>query len=166
MEPPSPYSIPILNSSGKRIRVRELRHAIRHTLAAHALDTGTVSVLLTDNESIRSLNRDFRGIDEATDVLTFPASDVPGAPSGKARMIGDIAISTDYAADQARLRGVALEDEIAYLGVHGALHLAGFDDETEPDRRIMQAEMARIGAELGLAPVAEWSSILHEVAHR
>ncbi|MFX8316485.1 rRNA maturation RNase YbeY, partial [Acinetobacter baumannii] len=75
------------------------------------------------------MNSEFRGIDQPTDVLTFPADQsVVGAP------LGDIAIGVGYATRQARARGVSLTQELCYLAIHGALHLAGFDDETEQDR--------------------------------
>jgi rRNA maturation RNase YbeY len=111
-------------------------------------------VLLTHDEDIRRLNREFRHLDEPTDVLTFP--------SGEEDPLGDIAIALPYASRQAEKRGVPLEQELAYLAIHGALHLAGFDDETEPERARMVREMNRIATELGLPPDEEWGSLLHE----
>ena len=111
-----------------------------------------------DDTEIQRLNRELRGLDEATDVLTFPAPEFPGAP------LGEIAISVEYAAQQAAVRNISLEDELAYLGIHGALHLLGFDDEEEEPRRRMHAEMHRLGLELGLPEQPEWNSVLHEVA--
>lgn len=163
MEPPSPYSIPIHNEAGVRVRIRDLRRAIRATLSRHGMLPGTVSVLLTGNEQIQALNRDFRNLDEATDVLTFPASEGPEPPSSRHRMIGDIAISIDYAKAQAAARGVDLNEEVAYLGIHGALHLCGFDDETDTERRHMQIAMAEMGEHLGLKPDPAWTSVLHAV---
>ena len=114
-----------------------------------------MAVLLTGDEQIRSLNNRFRGIDESTDVLSFPAGDFPQAP------LGDIAISIPYAERQARLRKVSLEQEVAFLGIHGALHLLGFEDETEPDREAMVREMNVVAESAALKPDHEWHSLLH-----
>ena len=114
-----------------------------------------VSVLVCEESEIRELNRRFRKVDEATDVLTFPAGSFPGAP------LGDIAIALPYAERQARARGVSLSQELGFLAIHGALHLVGYDDETESDRATMLAEMNRVAMAAGFAPDLEWSSILH-----
>jgi probable rRNA maturation factor len=161
MEPPSPYSIPILNESPMPVKQSLLRRAIRATLSHHGMAAGTVSVLITTNTRIQELNREFRSIDHPTDVLTFPATPTPARSSRMRRMIGDIAISAEYAAAQAAVRGVSLDDEAAYLGIHGALHLCGFDDETEADQKRMQAAMAEIGQIVGLVPEEAWVSLLH-----
>lgn len=157
MEPPSSPRVSVSNQSPVKGLSTPVRHAVATTLQAYGLE-GEVSVLLTDDSGIRELNRRFRGIDEPTDVLTFPApEDVPG-------LIGDLAISIPFASRQADERGISLRDEVSYLAIHGALHLAGFDDEEEADRAAMQREMARCGKALGLAPQPEWTSLLHGAA--
>lgn len=158
MEPPSRYRIHITNTSGKRAVLKPLREAVQVTLRAHQAPCGELSILLCDNAYIQELNSGYRGINEPTDVLTFPPTDIPGA----SHFLGDIAISRDYAQDQARRRGVGLSVELAYLGIHGALHLMGFDDENERDRAAMMAEMHRMGVLAGLPEEKEWSSVLHE----
>jgi len=163
MEPPSPYVISILNESQSRVRSSAIRRAISATLGRHGLAPGAVDVLITNNAGIQALNRQFRELDEPTDVLTFPATESPSDTSGKARMIGDIAISFEYAKSQAAERRVSLEDELSYLAVHGALHLCGFDDVEETDRRRMQIAMAEMGNFLGLKPDPAWTSVLHAV---
>jgi len=101
---------------------------------------GEVSVLLTSAKEIRELNRCFRGIDRATDVLSFPAAD-PG-------MAGDIAISIDAAREQARAHRYSVADEMKILMLHGMLHLAGMDHER--DRGEMRREEERLRRKLGL----------------
>jgi rRNA maturation RNase YbeY len=155
MEPPSPSAVRILNGSSRRPRLGALRSALCHVLGDRV---SKVEVALVDDTEIRRLNRELRGLDEATDVLTFPAPEFPGAP------LGEIAISVEYAARQAAARNISLEDELAYLGMHGALHLLGFEDEDDEPRRRMHAEMHRLGVELGLPEQPEWHSVLHEVA--
>lgn len=115
-------------------------------------------MLLTSDEEVQDLNRRFRKIDEPTDVLTFPAGQMPGQENG----LGDIAIAVPYASRQATVRGISLGEELRYLAIHGALHLLGWDDETESDRAKMFAEMDRIGRLAGLPPEPEWCSLLHQ----
>jgi rRNA maturation RNase YbeY len=136
----------------------KLRSVLRTALAAHGILRGSVSVLITDDASLRDLNHRFRGLDESTDVLTFPAGDMPGPA---VRPLGDIVISSETALRQAGMRGISREEEILVLALHGALHLAGFDDEKPDDRALMQAEMHRLADRLGLPGDAEWTSLAY-----
>ena len=86
---------------------------------------GTASILLTGDREMRSLNRRFRGKDKATDVLSFPA---PEFVNGFA---GDIAISLDVASRNAKELGHSLNEEVRILVLHGLLHLAGYDHESD-----------------------------------
>lgn len=101
---------------------------------------GQVEVLLADDPTLKRLNRDFRGKNKATDVLSFPApSEDEG---GAADYAGDIAISLDTAASAAARYGHTLRDEVRILLLHGLLHLNGMDHETD------SGEMAAREAEL------------------
>ena len=91
---------------------------------------GAVSVLLTTDAAIRKLNRDFRNKNKATDVLSFPADPLPGLRSTD-QPAGDLAISIDTARTQAAGQGHPLSTEIKVLILHGLLHLAGYDHETD-----------------------------------
>ncbi len=108
-----------------------------------------VSVVVTDTRRVRRLNRRFRGLDEATDVLSFN-TDFPGlvGPDGAAEL-GEIVIALPVAARGARERGVELADELALLTVHGVLHLLGHDHETPSDdaemRELERAALLRVG---------------------
>ncbi len=126
-------------------------------MALHGHEGAEVDVLLTTDERVAQLNREFRGVRGPTDVLTFPSDGFPGAP------LGDIAIAIPYAQRQALARGVDLAQELAFLAIHGALHLLGYDDETEPERAAMVDEMNRCAERAGLEPDREWASLLHEV---
>jgi probable rRNA maturation factor len=109
------------------------RFVVRARRAAHL--RGTVNVLVTGSAELRSLNRRFRGVDEPTDVLSFPS---PIEERGEAkRFAGDVAISADIARENARRLGHSMADEVKILVLHGILHLAGFDHEHD------QGEMAR-----------------------
>jgi len=95
----------------------------------------TVNVLVTGNSEIRGLNRAFRGLDKATDVLSFPSFVV--SVSRARPTAGDVAISLDIARENAARLGHSLADEVKILVLHGILHLAGFDHEND------NGEMAR-----------------------
>jgi probable rRNA maturation factor len=104
---------------------------------------GWVDVLLADDRTLRRLNRDFRGKDKATDVLSFPA-----AAGVRAELAGDLAISLETAARQAKEHGHSLRDEVRVLLLHGLLHLSGMDHEV--DRGEMAAKEAELRTRLRL----------------
>ena len=110
---------------------RTLARFLREAQASVRL-RGQVSVLLTTDRKIRQLNRQFRGMDKTTDVLSFPA---PETVAGE--VAGDLAISVPTARRQAREHGHTLAAEIKVLILHGMLHLAGYDHERD------EGEMAR-----------------------
>jgi rRNA maturation RNase YbeY len=155
MEPPSRHYVTVLNESAFEVRTGPIAEAVATVLRQHGKPTEVVCVLLTDDDRIHALNRQYRAVDDATDVLTFPADDFPGAP------LGDIAISVPYAERQALVRGVSLDQELGFLAIHGGLHLLGYDDETEPERAEMVDLMNQAAREAGLEPDEEWASLLH-----
>ena len=113
-----------------------------------------LSVTFTDNGKIRILNRDYRGIDRPTDVLSFPMysfsdGDVPDGDEHV--MLGDIVISVEKAREQAAEYGHSLRREIAFLAVHSVLHLLGYDHDTsEEDEKEMFALQEKIMNALGI----------------
>ena len=153
MEPPSLPRIEIVERTIIRSDHDLLRLGIAATLADEGYRPEEVNLLLTDETEVRNLNRRFRDLNEPTDVLTFPADEEAN---------GDIAIAVDYAARQAEKRGVPLDTELAYLAIHGALHLCGLDDETEDEADEMRRRMSRIAVRIGLPPDDSWGSLLHE----
>lgn len=104
---------------------------------------GEVDVLLANDRTLRRLNREFRGKDKATDVLSFPAAEKFAAAHA-----GDLAISLETAARQAQEHGHSLRDEVRVLLLHGLLHLSGMDHET--DRGAMAAREAELRKMLSL----------------
>jgi len=132
----------------------------RAALAAEGMpDHAEVAVTLVDDEEIRVLNRDYRGKDAPTDVLSFPlwepeeVADIRAHPERypeRPLLVGDVVISVETAARQAEEYGHGLERELAYLCVHGMLHLLGYDHEDEAARAAMRAREEAILTELGL----------------
>lgn len=92
---------------------------------AEHLSDAEIELILTDNGEIAEINREFRGIDKATDVLSFPNDPFPGAP------MGSIVISVDKVESVANELGHSENDELALLFIHGMLHLMGFDHEID-----------------------------------
>lgn len=157
MEPPSPYTISILSDSKGSLPAARLAEIAQIALADQRMPAGELSLRLTTDTGIRALNHQFRKVDAATDVLTFPAAESP--LQGPERPLGDIAISLDAAHRQAEFRGIPIEDELGHLLIHGILHLAGYGDETDEERVPMLRQMARIGTLCGLAPVTDWHTL-------
>lgn len=129
-----------------------LKNAARLTLRARAVSHSDLSIVLTDDEEICALNRDFRGVDAPTDVLAFPADETD--PQTNRRYLGDIVISWPRAREQAVARGHSPEAEAQLLVVHGVLHLLGFDHEEPEAKARMWALQEEILARLGLAGLA------------
>ena len=117
------------------------------TVAANALahpPTGIVSVLLTDDTEMQALNRQWRGKDKPTDVLSFPAGeDTPG-------FLGDIAVGYGVCARDAAALGRTLEAHLSHMLVHGILHLCGMDHQNDADAAEMEGIEVKALARLGL----------------
>lgn len=92
---------------------------------ATALSAGDMEFILTDDAAIRELNREHRGIDKATDVLSFPYEPMPMSP------VGSIVVSYEHAKEVAQALGHSVDEEITLLFVHGLLHLLGYDHECD-----------------------------------
>ena len=110
---------------------------------------GEVSVLFATDAELRALNRDWRGKDAPTNVLSFPAAPVPGLPAG-AQPLGDIALAWETVAREAGLRAVPPLDHAAHLIVHGLLHLVGYEHRDGASARAMEALERRAMSAMGL----------------
>jgi probable rRNA maturation factor len=100
-----------------------------------------VTVALVDDARLQSLHREFMGIDTPTDVMTFPVDESPGEIQG-----GELVISVDHAVTQASAWGLSPDEEIAFLVVHGLLHLCGWrDDADEQRQRMLDRQRELIG---------------------
>ncbi len=120
-----------------------------------------VSVSLVDNEEIRILNRDYRGLDRATDVLSFAldendrAGDIPFVNGSGLHLLGDIVISLEKAREQAAEYGHSLERELGFLTVHGFLHLMGYDHQEPEETAEMRAMEEKILSAANLTRVGK-----------
>jgi probable rRNA maturation factor len=127
---------------GLQARLKQAAEAARRA----AKLKGGFSILLADDRTLRGLNRDFRGIDKATNVLSFPAA--PVVPGGHA---GDIAIAYGVTRREAKAAGKSFADHAMHLAVHGVLHLAGHDHIRPKDAKAMEALEVKILARFGIA---------------
>lgn len=116
-------------------------------------ETGELSLLFTENETIAGLNAAWRGKQGPTNVLSFPA---PGSVGGNAPVLGDIVLGFETVAKEAADMHLTLADHITHLIVHGLLHLLGYDHEDDAEAEAMEATEIRILTGLGIAnPYAE-----------
>jgi probable rRNA maturation factor len=121
--------------------------------AASRIDEqGEVSVSFVSDEEIHALNREYRGVDRPTDVLSFALDEGEAFPVGDAeeRMLGDIVISVPRAVEQANEYGHSTIREIAFLLVHGFLHLCGYDHDDSESERVMFGLQEEILDTLGI----------------
>lgn len=130
------------------------RHAYRRA-SPRPGQAAAVTVALLGDADVRALNRQFRGQDKPTNVLSFPALALSGAGPAQATdappALGDLALAYETIAAEARAEDIAVIDHVRHLVVHGTLHLLGFDHETDADADRMEALETSILAELGVA---------------
>lgn len=126
-----------------RTTIRRALDAAAKTVDAQAHE---VAVVLTDDAAIHLLNRQWRGFDKATNVLSFPA-----AMKGHREHLGDIVIAYETMAREAQTEEKTFNDHLAHMVVHGYLHLVGFDHETAREAKLMEQRERDILAALGIA---------------
>ena len=126
---------------------QSVRAAISAAASRLAKPTGELAVVLTDDETIRALNRDWRGMDKPTNVLSFPAT----APGGEAPpMLGDIVIAYETLERECTDQGKMFIHHLSHLAVHGFLHLMGYDHERDSEAEAMEALEGEILARLDM----------------
>ena len=125
-----------------------LKRAALQTLQHLSAANGVITVVLTDREAIRDLNRTFAGEDHATDVLSFSDGSID-LETGQ-QYFGDVIIAVDIAQQQAEQAGHPLKSELVLLTVHGVLHLLGYDHASEGEKQKMWSQQHEIIASLGI----------------
>ena len=115
-----------------------------------------ISVRLSDDEEVQRLNRDYRGKDKPTNILSFPMLEPDAVASTLARdemdlLLGDMALAFETTDREAAEKGIPISDHVAHLLVHGTLHLLGHDHQDDPTADAMEALETRILAGLGIA---------------
>jgi probable rRNA maturation factor len=155
--PPDPLSIDVVVQSPLWAGVPDAAAILRRALCAAAEMLSTrpaeLAIVLSDDSAVRALNRDWRGVDRPTNVLSFPVLGRPPgadpAPTAPPILLGDIVIAFETTMQEARNESKRFEDHLAHLAVHGFLHLLGQDHDNDSDAEAMEglerAILARIG---------------------
>ena len=128
---------------GSKLDTSLLEKRARRVLRAVGHARAELSLSLIDDQQMRDINQRHRGIDRATDVLSFSLLEGQGSEH-RGDLLGDVVIGIETAARQAAARHRALDDEVARLLVHGVLHLIGHDHEDDGEARSMRAEERRV----------------------
>ena len=122
--------------------------------AAAALPKGEQSKIITllfaDDETMQDLNKEWRGLDKPTNVLSFPAPKDQPVPPGELPLLGDIVLGFGICAREAEAAGKTLGNHTCHLIVHGVLHLLGYDHEIDKDAEVMEAAEIKILSTLGI----------------
>ena len=132
-----------------------VQQILEHAAKEEGLSDSEVSVTFVTNEMIRDINREYRGKDQPTDVISFAMEELGEGEmaiigSTEPRMLGDIIISLDRTKEQAADYGHSFERELGFLAVHGFLHLLGYDHMTEKDEKKMFSRQEEILVSLGI----------------
>jgi len=140
-------AIDVLVDSGRWKDAEKFELIVRRAVIGAAAMTSTkgaeLAIVLTDDLAIRALNRDWRGIDKATNVLSFPSKNAPGH-------LGDIVLAFETIAGEARSQRKPLAHHLAHLAVHGFLHLVGYDHERSKDAIAMEQAEREILRQLAI----------------
>jgi probable rRNA maturation factor len=130
-----------------------LKMAAVAVLCNEHVPSAMITILLTDDDSLRALNRRFRSEDKPTDVLSFSFGDELSSPGSDLPYLGDIAISVPFAHRQAEARGHSTKAELQLLTIHGILHLLGYDHGTEAEKGEMWRVQRNVLDQLDLTHV-------------
>lgn len=173
MKPPpgstaSPVAVALSVEAGDWPPASRLRALVGRALAAAVAlarpplaDGAEVSVVFTDDARIRMLNRRYRKKDKPTNVLSFPAARLDAEAFGP--LVGDLVLAAETVAREAAAAGIAPDDHIAHLVVHGFLHLVGHDHEEEDEAVVMENLETAILARLGIADPYAGTALAGEV---
>ena len=150
MSPRLTLAVPVRNHAGRRgVPVaRSFERWVRAALAGRRSGRVEVGIALFDENDARRLNREYRGKDYATNVLSFPYAAVRGERSA---LLGELPLCPAVVAREARAQGKHVRDHFAHLTVHGVPHLIGYDHESARDAEHMEAIERRVLAGLGIA---------------
>lgn len=127
----------IFNDAKEKIDENIIKEVLDKAFSYEKIDNVYFSIIITDNNKIRKINREYRNIDKETDVISFALEDDKVFPEIDIRVLGDIYISLDKVKEQSKLYGHSEKRELAFLTVHGLLHLLGYDHMDKHDEEIM-----------------------------
>jgi probable rRNA maturation factor len=146
------FAIEVQNEHNFDVDIARLQTSSATVLAQHDVDAdSTLTIVITTDEAVQTLNKQYRKIDAPTDVLSFPADPLPEELADEEEpYLGDLVIAYPYASAQAQREQHALGDSLSLLVVHGTLHLLGYDHDTPENRAEMWAAQAKALQTLGI----------------
>ncbi len=127
----------IFNETDEKLDLEEEKKILNYALEFEKVENAEFNVIFVDSETIKNINREYRGIDRVTDVISFALEDNEEMKFEFGRLLGDIYICTDKMKEQAKEYGHSLLREQGFLSVHGLLHLLGYDHMTKEEEKIM-----------------------------
>ena len=134
----------VFNETNEQVDLQEEKKIIEYALKYKKLENVVFNVIFVDNQTIRQINKEYRGIDKETDVISFALEDNEEITFEFGRLLGDIYISVPKMQSQAKEYGHSETREMAFLTIHGLLHLLGYDHMTKEDEEIMFKEQEMI----------------------
>ena len=141
----------IFNETNETIdELKDVEMVLKKAIEIEKLGVVNFNVIIVDNSFIHKINKEYRGIDRPTDVISFALEDEHDIEYDDFRLLGDIYISIDKAREQAKEYGHSLKREICFLSVHGLLHLLGYDHMEKEDEKVMFARQEMILNEAGI----------------
>ncbi len=141
----------IINETGKKVEeIDKINDLLNFIVNKEQLDKCLFNIILVDNDYIHKLNKEYRGIDRETDVISFALEDNEDGINLDFRILGDIYISLDKALEQSLSYGHSFLRELSFLTVHGLLHLLGYDHMNENDEKIMFKKQEELLNEFGI----------------
>lgn len=132
------------NETNEEIQeLEEIKKLIEYAIKIEELNNVEFNIIIVDNETIHKLNKEYRGIDRPTDVLTFALEDNSDIELPDVRLLGDIYISLDKTKEQSKEYGHSFLRELAFLSIHGFLHLLGYDhmEKAEEEKMFKKQEL-------------------------
>ena len=139
------------NKTNEKIEeLKDVENVLNKAIEMEKLGVVNFNVIIVDNEYIHKINKEYRGIDRPTDVISFALEDEHDIDYKDFRLLGDIYISIDKAKEQAKEYGHSFKREICFLSVHGLLHLLGYDHMKKEDEVVMFSKQEAILNEAGI----------------
>lgn len=141
------------NTDEKLEEIESLKDFIDFSISYLKLEHVLFNVIIINNDEIHRMNKEYRGVDRPTDVISFALEDDETFVKTDMRVLGDIYISIDKAKEQAKNYGHSLKRELSFLTIHGILHLLGYDHMTSEDEKEMFGLQEMILNEYGIKRV-------------
>lgn len=128
----------IFNTTNEKIDTSEMDKVINFACKKMGVINPLLNIVLVDNKKIQEINKEYRGKDAVTDVISFAFEEVSDVEYENIRFLGEIYISYERCCEQAKEFGHSIRRELCYLAVHGLLHLLGYDHMNEEDKKVMR----------------------------